>query len=58
MRQQPHGKLRRLYECLAEVREDFVLEDTTKERKRAALVRELRYLLNDYQDFTAWEEID
>ncbi len=57
-RQQLHGKRRHLHERLSEVCEDFVLEDLTKEHKRAALVRELRYLLDYYEDDAAWEDID
>jgi hypothetical protein len=56
-RKELHGKRRRLHERLAEVCEDFVLEDLTKEHKQKALVRELQYLLDYYRDDQSWEEI-
>ena len=56
-RQDLHGRRRQLHERLSEVCEDFVEEGLTKEHKQKALVRELRYLLDLYQDPTSWEGI-
>jgi hypothetical protein len=53
-----HGKKQRLHERLSEVCEDFVLSDMTKEHKRNALVRELRYLLDYYQDEQSWQGVE
>ncbi len=57
-RQELHGKRRKLHERLSDVCEDFVVEDLTKEHKQKALVRELRYLLDYYQDDDAWKGVD
>jgi hypothetical protein len=56
-RQELHGKRRKLYERLSEVCEDFVMEDLTREHKQKALVRELQYLLDYYQDEETWKDI-
>jgi len=56
-RQELHGKRRQLHERLADVCEDFVLEEMTREHKRQALVRELRYLLDYYRDETSWIDV-
>ena len=56
-RRELHGRRRRLHERLAEVCEDFVLSDLTREHKRQALVGELQYLLDYYRDAVAWEEV-
>jgi DNA repair exonuclease SbcCD ATPase subunit len=56
-RKELHGKRRKLHECLSEVCEEFVLSDMTKEHKQKALVRELQYLLDYYQDDASWEGI-
>jgi hypothetical protein len=56
-RKELHGERRKLHERLAEVCEDFVLGPLTREHKRKSLVRELRYLLDFYQDDTAWEGV-
>ena len=57
-RQELHGKRRRLHERLSEVCEDFVLECLTKEHKQKALVRELQYLLDYYQDDASWQGVE
>jgi hypothetical protein len=57
-RQELHGKFRRLHERLAEVCEDFALEDLTHEHKQKGLVRELQYLLDYYRDPDSWKGID
>lgn len=57
-RQELHGKRRELHDRLSEVCEDFVMGDLTKEHKQKALARELRYLLDYYQDEESWKEID
>jgi hypothetical protein len=56
-RKELHGKRRRLHERLAEVCEEFVLSDMTREHKQKALVRELQYLLDYYKDEASWEGI-
>lgn len=56
-RKELHGKRRRLHEQLSDVCEEFVLSDMTKEHKQKALVRELQYLLDYYQDEASWEGI-
>jgi hypothetical protein len=56
-RKELHGKRRKLHEALSDVCEEFVLSDMTMEHKQKALVRELQYLLDYYQDETSWEEI-
>jgi hypothetical protein len=56
-RQELHGKRRKLHERLSEICEDFVVEDLTKEHKQKALVRELRYLLDFYEDPETWTEV-
>jgi hypothetical protein len=38
--------------------EDFVLGDLTREHKQKVLVRELRYLLDYYQDDQSWEGVE
>jgi len=53
-----HGKRRKLHERLSEICEDFVMEPLTREHKQAALVRELRYLLDYYRDPQTWQEIE
>jgi hypothetical protein len=53
-----HGKRRELHDRLSGVCEEFVLEDLKPEHKRRALVRELRYLLDFYEDDTAWEGVE
>ena len=53
-----HGKRRKLHERLSEVCEDFVLGDLTREHKQKVLVRELRYLLDYYQDDQSWEGVE
>ncbi len=57
-RQDLHGRRRRLHERLSEVCEDFVEDNLTKEHKQKALIRELRYLLDLYQDPASWEGIE
>jgi hypothetical protein len=57
-RKQLHGKRRELHDRLSQVCEEFVLEDLKPEHKRRALVRELRYLLDFYQDDAAWEGVE
>jgi hypothetical protein len=52
------GKRRQLHERLSEVCEDFVLEGLTREHKQKALVRELQYLLDYYQDPISWEGVE
>jgi len=56
-REELHGKRRKLHERLSEICEDFVLEELTKEFKQKAVVHELRYLLDYYQDDATWEGI-
>jgi hypothetical protein len=57
-RQELHGKRHKLHERLSEVCEDFVMEDLTKEHKQKALVRELQYLLDYYQDDESWKGVE
>jgi len=57
-RKELHGKRHKLHERLSEVCEDFVLSDMTREHKQKALVRELQYLLDYYQDEASWEGIN
>jgi hypothetical protein len=57
-RQELHGKRHKLHERLSEVCEDFVMEDLTKEHKQKALVRELQYLLDYYQDDDSWKGVE
>jgi hypothetical protein len=57
-RQELHGKRHKLHERLSEVCEDFVLEELTKEHKQKALVRELQYLLDYYQDDDSWKGVE
>lgn len=57
-RNELHGKRRRLHERLSEICEDFVMENLTIEHKKSALVRELQYLLDYYQDPDSWTEIE
>ena len=57
-RSELHGKTRELHDRLSQVCEDFATGDLTKEHKQKALVRELRYLLDYYQDPDAWNGID
>lgn len=57
-RKELHGKRRQLHERLSEVCEDFVLDELTREHKQKALVRELQYLLDFYQDPNSWEGIE
>ena len=56
-RKELHGQRRQLHERLSEVCEEFVLGDLTREHKQNALVRELQYLLDYYQDDQSWEGI-
>jgi hypothetical protein len=56
-RKELHGQNRKLHERLSEVCENFVLSDMTREHKQKALVRELRYLLDYYQDEASWDSI-
>ncbi len=57
-RRELHGKRRQLHERLSEVCEDFVLDNLTREHKQKALVHELRYLLDYYQDADSWKGIE
>ena len=57
-RQELHGKRRKLHERLSDVCEDFVTEDLSKEHKQTALVRELRYLLDYYQEEGVWHGVE
>jgi hypothetical protein len=57
MRKDLHGKRRKLHQRLSDVCEDFVLSDMTREHKQKALVRELQYLADYYQDEASWEEV-
>jgi hypothetical protein len=57
-RQELHGKRRELHGRLSDVCEDFATGDLTREHKQKALVRELRYLLDYYQDEGSWEGTD
>lgn len=57
-REELHGKRRKLHKRLSNVCEDFVLEDLTKEHRQKALVRELRYLLDYYEDDETWNGVD
>lgn len=57
-RKELHGKRRELHDRLSDVCEEFATGPLTKEHKRHALVRELRYLLDYYQDGEAWNGID
>jgi hypothetical protein len=57
-REELHGKRRELHERLSEVCEEFATGALATEHKRSALVRELRYLLDYYQDEEAWEGIE
>jgi hypothetical protein len=50
LRKELRGQSRRLHERLAEVCEEFIFGDLAPAHKRAILVRELRYLLDYYQD--------
>jgi len=56
-RQALHGHRRRLHERLSAVCEEFVAEGLSREFKRSALVRELRYLLDFYRDNESWEGV-
>ncbi len=56
-RQELHGKRRKLHDRLLKVCEDFVMEDLTPAHKRTALVRELRYLLDFYEDEETWKGV-
>lgn len=57
-RKELHGKRRELHERLSDVCEEFATGSFTKEHKQKALVRELRYLFDYYQDEEAWKGID
>ena len=57
-RKELHGKRRKLHERLSEVCEDFVVDELTREHKQKALVRELQYLLDLYQDANSWEGVE
>jgi hypothetical protein len=56
-RQELHGQRRQLHQRLSDVCEEFVLSDMTREHKQKAVVRELQYLLDYYQDDASWEGI-
>lgn len=57
-RQELRGRRRELHERLADVCEEFAAGQLTTEHKRAALVGELRYLLDFYQDGANWEGVE
>lgn len=57
-RKELHGRQRELHERLSDVCEDFVAGDLTTEHKRRALVRELRYLLDYYEDEESWKGVE
>lgn len=57
-RKELHGKSRELHERLSDVCEEFATGPLTKEHKQTALVRELRYLLDYYQDEQSWIGLD
>jgi hypothetical protein len=57
-REELRGRRRELHERLADVCEEFAAAQLTKDHKRAALVGELRYLLDFYQDGANWEGIE
>lgn len=57
-REELHGKRRELHRQLTDVCEEFAMGDMTREHKQKALVRELRYLLDYYQDDEAWQGIE
>ena len=57
-RKELHGRRRELHERLSDVCEEFATGDLTKEHKQKALVRELRYLLDYYQDEDAWKGVE
>lgn len=57
-RKEVHGKRRELHERLSEVCEDFVAGELTREQKQKVLVRELRYLLDYYQDDDSWKGVE
>jgi hypothetical protein len=57
-RHELHGKRRKLHERLSEICEDFVVEDLTEEHKQKILVRELRYLLDFYEDPQSWMGVE
>jgi phosphopantetheine adenylyltransferase len=56
-RKELHGQRRKLHERRSDVCENFVLSDMTREHKQTALVRELQYLLDYYQDEARWEGV-
>jgi len=58
LRKELRGQSRRLHERLADVCEEFVLGGLTPEHKKKILVRELRYLLDYYQDEGSWEGVE
>jgi hypothetical protein len=57
-RQELHGERRKLHDRLSEVCEDFALQHQTRQYKQKALVRELQYLLDFYQDDENWEGVE
>lgn len=57
-RHELRGRRRDLHERLVDVCEEFAAGQLTKEHKRAALVGELRYLLDYYQDEASWEGVE
>lgn len=57
-REELHGKRRELHERLSEVCEEFVTGGLTREHKQKSLVRELRYLLDFYQDDDSWKGVE
>jgi hypothetical protein len=57
MRKELHGRRRELHERLSAVCEEFAAGPLTREHKQKALVRELRYLLDFYQDEESWKGV-
>lgn len=57
-REELHGKRRELHKRLSDVCEEFATGELTKDHKQKALARELRYLLDYYQDEEAWKGIE
>jgi hypothetical protein len=58
VRAELHGRRRDLHDQLATVCEDFVTGQLTRAHKKQFLVRELRYLLDFYQDEENWTGVD
>jgi hypothetical protein len=57
-RKELRGRSRQLHERLAEVCEEFVFGDLTRDHKRKILLRELQYLLDYYKDDESWADIE